>query len=155
MPPGILLNLTAGLPLPVQFLILLLETPVILFKCLGFTEIGKSVLDLQLEFVFPIRQLVQFPFGKSIDQLKQTLCLTNASIIGFGLSQMIELLLTVKAKRQAVEESLGISQIVTMHGRAAVLPDNAIFDAVRTDPAYFHFCTGCIQAYHVFGRSAL
>jgi hypothetical protein len=48
---GILLNLASGLPLPVQFLMLLLEPLVILFECLGLAEFGKSVMDLQLELV--------------------------------------------------------------------------------------------------------
>ena len=58
MPPGILLNLTAGLPLSVQFLMLLLEPLVILFDCLGLAEFGKSVLDLQFELVLSIRQFI-------------------------------------------------------------------------------------------------
>ena len=48
MPPSILLNLAAGLPLQVQFLMLLLEPLVILFESLGLAEIGKSVLNFQL-----------------------------------------------------------------------------------------------------------
>ena len=113
----ILLNFATGLPLPVQFLQFLLEPPVILFECLGFAKIRKSVLNLQLESVLPIRQIVQFTFGKSVYQLQQTLCLTNVSIIGFRLSQTIELLLTVETKWQAIEKGFGISQVLALHVR--------------------------------------
>ena len=142
---GILLNLASGLPLPVQFLMLLLEPLVILFECLGLAEIGKSVLDLQLELVLPICQLIQFVFGESVDQLQQPLSLPNASVIGFRLGQPVELLLAVKAKRQAIEKGFRIGQVATLHGWAAVLPNDTIFDAIRADPAHFDFCAGFVQ----------
>src|SRR5680860_955763 len=128
MPAGILLNLTAGLPLPIQFLLFLLEAPVIAFERLGFTEIGKGILYLELELAFPVSQLIQLVLGKAVNQLQQALCLAHAAVINVRFGQSVELLLTVKAERQIVEEGLGISQLSVMDCWAAVLPNNAVLD---------------------------